>query len=109
MNWTKNRRFDRDGLVEFVCEHGCGHPAYGSALFIAEAICAKYPDRDVDKETSTQLVHGCCGCCSRDDFPGTPVASLKHAHTLIRGYLRRIDELEERLSRCLDDLEEAHE
>ncbi len=91
------RRQDRDGLVEFICEHGTGHPATGSALFIAEAICDKHPDRNVNEETSVQMIHGCCGCCKRDDFPGTPLASLKHAHKLIRGYLYRISRLEAQL------------
>ncbi len=82
MNWKTIRRSDRQNLVEHVCECGVGHPAFGSALWIAESIHG--PDSDkVGDEVSAQLVHGCCGCCKRDDFPGTPVESLKYAHKLI--------------------------
>ena len=76
MKWTgPTRRFDRDGLVEYHCEHGVGHPAYGSALWVAEAY-----GHDVD----IQLTHGCCGCCASEDFPGTPELSLAKAHEIIR-------------------------
>lgn len=77
MNWKTHRR--ASGLVEHVCECGVGHPNFGSALWIAESL-------GQDTEEPSYLVHGCCprGCCSRADFPGTPVASLKFAHMLIR-------------------------
>lgn len=93
MTWSEpSRRWDRDGLVEYRCEHGVGHPAYGSALWIAEA-----HGWDVD----TELIHGCCGCCSREDFPGTPERSLVRAHELLRTAIGRIEELEERLNDSL--------
>ena len=40
MKWTKSIR--ADGRVEYICEHGVGHGNH---------------------------VHGCDGCCSREDFP----------------------------------------
>lgn len=79
-----SRRWDRQGLVEYYCEHGIGHPAYGSALWIAE--CRGW---DVDVE----LTHGCCGCCGRDDFPGTPERSLVRAHAIIRELKDRMEAL----------------
>lgn len=108
MNWETHRRNDVYGLVEFICEHGVGHPAYGSALWIAEALHSPDSEKVPDARDGF-LAHGCCGCCRRDDFPGTPVASLKHAHSLIRGYLERIKALEAELAQCQSDLEEAHE
>lgn len=50
--WTKIIR--ETGLVEYVCEHGVGHPDPESAKKMGEG----------------WGVHGCDGCCSRDDFPG---------------------------------------
>ena len=93
MEWKTIRRPDRDYLTEHICEHECGHPAYGSALWIAEHIHG--PDSDnVEEELSTQLDHGCCGCCKRDDFPGAPLESLKLAHKIIRKLRKKIAELE---------------
>lgn len=46
------------GLLEWTCPHGCGHPAQKSA----EALMAKGMGRHI-------LVHGCCNCCRRPDFP----------------------------------------
>ena len=95
MEWTTTRRGDKHGLVECVCECGVGHPAYGSALWIAESLHAGTDS--VKAELDALMVHGCCGCCKRKDFPGTPIESLRHAHKLIRGYLERIAELEAKL------------
>ena len=40
MDWKKWYRLD--GRIEYICKHGVGHGDH---------------------------VHGCDGCCSRDDFP----------------------------------------
>lgn len=83
-NWSEpHRRWDRDGLVEYHCDHGIGHPAYGSALWIAE---------QHGWDVSVEMTHGCDGCCSRDDFPGTAERSLVKAHELIREYQRQLKE-----------------
>jgi len=79
--WTEIRR--ETGLVEYVCEHGVGHPAVGSALWQAET-------RREDEEA--WMIHGCDGCCARDDFPGTAIESLKRAHQIIRDLKRRFRE-----------------
>lgn len=54
MKWRKIIR--SSGLIEYVCEHGVGHPDYESAINIGENFG----------------IHGCCEemCCSREDFPG---------------------------------------
>lgn len=51
MKWTKHYREDRS-IIEWVCEHGVGHPDLNTL-----------PANDPG-------IHGCDGCCSRDDFPG---------------------------------------
>ena len=62
MKWEKTIR--GSGLVEWVCEHGVGHPDIRSA----EKIAKKY-----GHDTDTWLIHGCDGCCSRKDFPGKEI------------------------------------
>lgn len=59
MQWGELRR--ETGLFEYVCEHGCGHPDPESAKEIAD----RY-----GHDIKYWLSHGCCGCCSREDFPG---------------------------------------
>lgn len=46
------------GLVEHVCEHGIGHPDPESTKKLDEGSDGMWG------------IHGCDGCCSRDDFPG---------------------------------------
>lgn len=46
------------GLMEFKCIHGVGHPALSSI---------EYMNRVTGGDTWG--IHGCDGCCSRDDFP----------------------------------------
>jgi hypothetical protein len=52
MKWRRIIR--ASGLVEWQCEHGVGHPDFKS----------------VKKMGEEWGVHGCDGCCIRDDFPG---------------------------------------
>jgi len=47
------------GLMEFICEHGVGHPAVSSA---------KFKDEQHKHEPGTWSIHGCDGCC-HEDFP----------------------------------------
>lgn len=49
--WTVTYR--ADGRVEYVCEHGCGHP-----------VARRTREKDVYKPcTDVDMIHGCCGCC----------------------------------------------
>lgn len=48
------------GLMEFICEHGVGHPPRASWRFM---------DKVYGHKPGTWSVHGCDGCCRRDDFP----------------------------------------
>jgi hypothetical protein len=60
MEWKKFYRID--GRLEWVCEHGVGHPDVN----IAKLLAKEYGDDPEDVWT----VHGCDGCCCREDFPG---------------------------------------
>ena len=51
--WTRVVR--ASGLVEWICEHGVGHPDARSVKMMGD---------------DTWEIHGCDGCCGRDDFPG---------------------------------------
>jgi hypothetical protein len=42
------------GLIEWQCEHGVGHP----------------DSKSVKRMGECWGIHGCDGCCGRDDFPG---------------------------------------
>ena len=44
-----------NGLIENVCTHGVGHPAYGSVDWMV-----KYEGYDADR----LFTHGCDGCCA---------------------------------------------
>lgn len=57
--WVKAKR--ASGLIEWICEHGVGHPDIESA----EKVASKR-NHDVD----VWLTHCCDGCCGKDDFPG---------------------------------------
>ena len=59
MKWEKNIR--ETGLVEWICECGIGHPDEESATIVAKRF---------GHNKKTWLIHGCCGHCSRKDFPG---------------------------------------
>lgn len=52
--WAVRQLLRASGLVEDVCEHGCGHP---------NVACLQ----EIDPEGKTILgYHGCDGCCSKD-------------------------------------------
>jgi hypothetical protein len=59
------KTYRSDGRVELVCEHGCGHTTYDSAVECAENHGEIKPDGSNREEViSAWLSHGCCGCCS---------------------------------------------
>ena len=59
MKWKRIVR--ASGLIEWQCEHGVGHPD---------------PQSIKNMGDDGWGIHGCDGCCSRDDFPGRN-ASIK--------------------------------
>ena len=52
MKWYRIVR--ASGLIEWECDHGVGHPDLNS----------------VERMGDGWAIHGCDGCCGRDDFPG---------------------------------------
>jgi hypothetical protein len=111
MRWRTIRR--ETGLIEHVClEHGVGHPNPGSVQYTTWRI-----QRLADKNASSELedilasiptepyvdsawcIHGCCGCCGSDDFPGTASNAIRNT---IMSYL------ENGLEDKIEDLKENH-
>jgi len=45
-----------DGRIELICSHGCGHPSKR----LQELMSRPWEKHDG--------VHGCCGCCSDEEF-----------------------------------------
>lgn len=66
MNWRVIRRETR--LIEHGCEHGIGHPDFYSAFRL---------DNLYGHKSGTWSVHGCDGCCGREDFPGAEKCDLE--------------------------------
>ncbi len=94
------RRLDRSGLIEYVCKCGVGHPVWGSALWICQnKNGTDYPE--LDRDATNEMIHGCCGCCERDDWPGTVENSLKVAHDIIKSQNKTISQLNREISRLL--------
>ena len=59
-NWAikQIKRWDRNGMIENICEHGVGHPS------------KEWLNSEVNKDENGQMIdpgiHGCCGCCCKD-------------------------------------------
>ena len=68
MTWERNIR--SSGLLEWVCECGIGHPDMESALEVSRRLSEPNDEASVIENAYAWSSHGCCGCCSRDDFPG---------------------------------------
>lgn len=60
--WTKNYR------GEWVCGCGVGHPDLDYAERAAKFDQSK--GATWEQKVRAGFIHGCCGCCSRKDFPG---------------------------------------
>lgn len=89
MNWKTIRR--ETELIEHICEHGVGHPNAGSIQFVdwaaprheerytksLEELLETVPNEP--KRDSAWAIHGCDGCCSRRDFPGTAAGAVVHS------------------------------
>lgn len=58
-DWPTNWRSDRQ-LMERICEHGVGHPDPDHISFI------KKRPRFGEQMASTDSIHGCDGCCSKE-------------------------------------------
>lgn len=84
--WKTIRR--ETGLIEHICEHGVGHPNAGSVQYMEYVDqCRREWEIDdsyvpIPSEPYTKShwwVHGCDGCCSLKEFPGSAAGAIKHA------------------------------
>lgn len=89
MKWIESRP------GEYQCEHGVGHPGMNRVLAVAK-MQSIAKDKTVDEELCKRQIevcsiHGCDGCCSREDFPGktSPDEYSAAISTLMRFYKNR--------------------
>jgi hypothetical protein len=71
MKWIRIIR--ASGLIEWQCEHGVGHPDASSIEEMNDREHSKRISRGMKLNEDKNYgwgIHGCDGCCSRDDFPG---------------------------------------
>jgi len=81
--WRRTIRRET-GLVENICEHGIGHPAYGSAL---------YQDAIRGDEDGAWGVHGCDGCCQDPEWHRLDLEmGLRIATSIVVRLIREKDE-----------------
>lgn len=73
VTWTQNWRQDT-GVMERICPCGVGHPDPDHIAYVRSKLG--------DKVADTQLVHGCCGCCSQ--APKTPRKTPRKSMAEIR-------------------------
>jgi hypothetical protein len=72
--WLFDTRTEH-GLVEHICNCSVGHPAWGSADWMALVFNEKRGSKN------PFLIHTCCGCCNTDSWK---LCSLKNSYSLIR-------------------------
>ena len=61
LNWREDR-----GMVEFICEHGVGHPTTAQRLFWSSLVDVGYRN---ETWFEAETLHGCCGCCAGVEGP----------------------------------------
>jgi hypothetical protein len=80
--WVTTQR-RASGLVELVCEHGVGHPAIGSVMWMDLA--------GPEGAKGSWGTHGCCGCCRTDEWQrADALEGLKIANELLYQARERI-------------------
>jgi len=95
--WIKTIR-RASGLVEHICKHGVGHPAYGSVHW------HKLHGRD------GMDVHKCCGCCADKDWQiadlkeGVEIANalLYDAHEYVANVRKSIERAAEQINAMIE-------
>ena len=83
------------GLVEFVCEHGVGHPVWGSADFLAsyDSPSAELRSRKRD----SWMTHGCDGCCG-DHFEELLYQSVEVGNDLLHEWIDLVKDLRDEIA-----------
>jgi hypothetical protein len=91
MPWKHTIRRE-SGLVEHVCKHGLGHPAYASADYMNNSL----PE---DDSNNPYLVHGCCGCCHSAEWKLADMQQgIKIANSLLKQYQKEIKCLRDQIT-----------
>lgn len=75
MTYSKTIRRET-GLIEHLCEHEIGHPAYASADWIARVNHKEASEFSLEENRNAWLVHGCDGCCNSTEWQ---IQSLKES------------------------------
>jgi hypothetical protein len=79
--WVETIRRET-GLIEHICEHGVGHPVFGSADW--QALMSKS-----DRHDNAWMVHGCDGCCGDPEWKLESLKeSVRRANDIIVGHHR---------------------
>ncbi len=71
MKWIRIVR--ESGLIEWQCEHEVGHPDWESIQKMNKVSEEYYLKHGMEPEPDGDYgwgIHGCDGCCFREDFPG---------------------------------------
>lgn len=111
MEWMTIRR--ETSLIEHICHHGVGHPNFYSVVRLhrwSEESAEDYGEHVTPLEASSWFIHGCDGCCGRDDFPGNKMTDEKvilRLHRKIEEYLEGdfdVDRLREWCGFTIHDL-----
>lgn len=77
------------GLIENICKHGCGHPAYGSVDWLSKTV--------PESTKSTWSLHGCCQdrCCTQIGWKLEDLtAGVEIANDIILEHKKSIRKLE---------------
>jgi len=83
------------GLVEFVCEHGVGHPVWGSADFLASYDRPSVEDRC--RKRDSWMSHGCDGCCS-NHFEELLYQSVEIGNDLLHEWIDVVKDLRDEIA-----------
>lgn len=79
--WRKTIRRET-GLVEHICIHGVGHPAYASADYLDQVTEGGY------------FIHSCDGCCGTEDWQFHDMKEgIRIANSLIITLIDRVSDL----------------
>lgn len=85
------------GLIEHICDHGVGHPAYASADWIARMLTDE-DQGSLERAREGWMVHGCDGCCQSDEWQLASLQeSVEIANSIIIQHKKLIKTMKEEL------------
>ncbi len=88
------------GLVEHICEHGVGHPAIGSVMWLDLA--------GPEDAKGSWGVHGCDGCCTTQEWMlADALEGLRIATEHLFSAAKRKQEISDTVTKLIAKLHEA--